>query len=187
MDTIVWSATTCDFPGAGLYVGLAPDFEHLAVARGLGAKQARLFVGGRMRFNKGGRPWPFNYYAVRDPSSVRVVPVKRPPLPGGFRHAELRLHICRNGQRDAVVVRPPRNGHDPSQLFDPHLVAPAGFLVTIGLPLGLESRFFERMIDSHVDQDWSDVYARLVQEGCGEDPDAGEGAKRPKPHERASP
>jgi hypothetical protein len=165
LDTIQWSATTCDYPGAGVYVGLAPDYEHMAVARGLACRQARVFVGGRMKFIPAGRPWAFNYYAVRDPSAVRVVPVSRPPLAGGFRHVELRVSINRNGQRDAIVVRPPQNRPTPDKLFDAHLGAAAGFLLTIGLPIEQEAGFFGRLIEEHVDQDWSDVYARLIEEG----------------------
>src|SRR3954463_3387510 len=105
MDTILWSATTCDYPGAGVYVGLAPDFEHMAVARGLASKQARMFVGARMRPNAEAALSLVTFYAVRDPSAVRVIPLNRAPVIGSFRHVELRIQINRNGQRDAVVVQ----------------------------------------------------------------------------------
>jgi hypothetical protein len=182
MDTIVWSAGACDYPGAGVYIGLAPDYEHMAVGRGLAARQARLFVGGRMRLKPGERPCSFHYYAVRDPSAVRVVRLPRPAVPEGFRHVELRIQINRDSHGETVVVQAPESGapgSDGHHQRIPH----AGFLLTIGMPIEREAAFFHRIIGAGPDQDWADVYERLRQNGCA----AAEESEKHPARRRAAP
>jgi hypothetical protein len=161
VDTIHWSATTCEFPGAGVYVGVAPDYEHMAIARALGHRQARLFVGARMRFSGLDRPAPVNYFAIRDPSAVRVVPVNLPPLPRGFRHVDLRFSLARNGGSEPVVVSPAPNVNGGGGVVIP---AAEGFLVTVGLPIEREQAFFEKMVASNRNRLWSDVFAQLDED-----------------------
>lgn len=161
--TFVWSATTCDVPGVGLYLGVAPDYQHMGVARGLSPRQARLFVGGRIRLGRQGTAWPIYYYAVRDPSAVRVVPLDQPALPGGFRHVELRITVGRNGNDGAIVVAPPPREETDSSAQDQYTASFAAFLITIGLPAEKEHPFFEQMIDRHFDQEWTEIYERVLK------------------------
>ncbi|MEX2218039.1 MAG: hypothetical protein WD749_04700 [Phycisphaerales bacterium] len=158
MDTVLWTAATCDFRGAGVYLGLAPDYEQIAVCRGLSARQARVFVGGRVVIPPGQR-LSITYFAIRDPSAVRVIPIQPAHRIAGFRHVELRIHLGRNGQRDAVVVSPAPNGHGPPGGRPPGI----GFLLTIGLPQEREPEFFQSMIVHHPDDEWSRVYTRLLE------------------------
>jgi hypothetical protein len=116
-----------------------------------------------MRFNGLNRPGPVNYFAIRDPSSVRVVPVRTPPLPGGFRHVDLRFQIGRNGSREAVVIVP-RNGHSGGAPLDQAVPAAAGFLVSVGLPIAREQEFFEKMVLHNRDRHWNDVYTQLGED-----------------------
>jgi len=157
----VWSATTCDFPGVGVYLGLAPRFEHLIIARMLSPKQIRLFTGAIVGVGKTGAA--IEYYAVRDPSVVRVIPLPQPPLPNGFRHVKLAFQFERpHLLTDAVtMIRMPNPGSTrPSE-------APVGFLITIGLAIGQEEDFYRRAIAEHEGQEFADLYARIADlAGC---------------------
>jgi hypothetical protein len=177
--TIVWSATTCNVPGVGLYLGVAPDYQHMGVARGLSPRQARLFVGGRIRLGREGTTWPIYYYAVRDPSAVRVVPLDQPVLPGGFRHVELRIEIGRsgNGNGGAIVVAHRARERAGGSAPDQDALSSAAFLITIGLPVEQEHPFFEQMIDRHFDQEWTEIYERILMR-CRPETSAGQGRRR---------
>jgi hypothetical protein len=163
---LVWSAATCDFRGAGAYIGLAPDYEHIAAARGLGAKQANLYVGGRMRSGGEARPWPINYYAIRDPSAIRVIPVSKPVLPNGFRPVHLRFNFPEHNGRTTVIVAPPGEGRQDREALPHASAAPMGFVVTIGLPIEREADFFGKIIEHHLDQEWAEVFQRVHDYGC---------------------
>jgi hypothetical protein len=156
----VWSATSCDFPWAGLYVGLAPRIEHVVVARALSPKQLRMITGSIARFGTNETACPLDYYAVRDPSVVRVIPVKRPPLPNGFRHVKLSFKLD-SSPKVREIVDQVRREIEPGSAG-----APAAFLITIGLPLAEEDRFYQRVIGGHAEQDLSELYTRIL-ELCG--------------------
>lgn len=153
----VWSATTCDFPGAGVYLGLAPRFEHLIVGRMLSPRQVRLFTGASVGMGKGASP--LEYYAVRDPSVVRVIPLHQPPLPNGFRHVKLAYQFDRPQLlADAVTLCRTNPGMPPGAGE-----APSAFLVTIGLPLALEEQFFAQVTARGSHQEFGDLYARIAE------------------------
>jgi hypothetical protein len=156
---IIWSAATCDFRGAGVYVGLAPEYEHMAVARGIGARQMQVYAGGRMRSAGEHRPWCIHYYAVRDPQAVRVIPEHQPALPNGFKPVQLRFRFRPNNGGKATCVFPPRNGNLP--LGHPMAAAPVGFILTVGLPIEREREFYEHTIERHLDQNWDEVFRRV--------------------------
>jgi hypothetical protein len=162
---VVWSAATCDFKSAGVYIGLAPEYEHLAVARGLSAKQLHMFVGGRMRSTGEARPWAIHYYAVRDPSAVRVVPVGKPALPNGFKPVHLRFKFPEQNGRSTVVVSA-AGGVSEEEITTMAAAAPSGFVMTIGLAAEKERDFFVRIIEAHLDQDWGEVFQRVHDYGC---------------------
>ncbi len=161
---VSWSAATCDFSGAGVYVGLAPEYEHITVARGLGAKQMQVYVGGRLRAAGESRPWPLHYYAVRDPSAVRVVPVQQPRLPNGFRPVQLRFRFPIGNGRSSVVVSAPSDGVDLRGAVP--LATPAGFVLTIGMAVDREEHFFRETIQRHADQELDEVFRRVAEQGC---------------------
>jgi hypothetical protein len=156
----IWSATTCDFPGAGVYIGLAPRFEHMLVARLLSPKRLRVITGAHTRFGTGGARCPLEYYAVRDPSVVRVIPVDRPPLPNGFRHVKLAIKLERARTPEEI---------SELRLHEPVAHATCSFLMTIGLPLGREDAFYERAVARFPDQDFTELYSRMRELGCEED------------------
>jgi hypothetical protein len=159
---VSWSAATCDFRGAGVYVGLAPEYEHMAVARGLGAKQIQIYVGGRIRAQGEARPWALHYYAIRDPSAVRVIPVHQPKLPNGFKPVQLRFRFPPNNGRHAVVVCPPADSRSGTVAA----AAPVGFIVSVGLAAERELAFFHETVERHLDQDWEQVFRRVAELGC---------------------
>ena len=152
----VWSATTCGFLGAGVYLGLAPRFEHLIVARRLSARQVRLFTGSTVGIGRGAAP--LDYYAVRDPSVVRVSPVHQPPRPNGFRHVKLAFQFeHRSGAEEAVVVARPS-----APCGKPISEAPVAFLLTIGLVNGQEQAFYRDVVADWPSQEFADLYARIA-------------------------
>lgn len=164
-----WSATTCDFPGAGVYFGLAVPSEHLAVARRLSARQVRAFSGGTVTLRPDAEAFPFNYFAVRDPSAVKVKPLNRPPLANGFRHVKLAFNFERYYQPtpdfdsqaavEAVGNAMKAAGQDKAK------PTTAAFLITIGLPIGREEQFFQETVISNPHQAWEDFY-HLMAERC---------------------
>jgi hypothetical protein len=159
---IIWSAATCDFRGAGVYVGLAPEGEHIVVARGVGAKQMQAYVGGQMRQRGETRPWPIHYYAVRDPQAIRVIPVHQPALPNGFKPVQLRFRFPPHNGRNATILTPSSLrpiDHTPAGPI-------AGFVITVGLQMDKELEFFQRTIENHLDQDWDEVFRRVAAYGC---------------------
>jgi hypothetical protein len=161
-----WSATTCDFPGAGVYFGLAVPSEHVAVARRMTSKQLRVFVGGAVTLRTDAPPFPFNYFAVRDPSAVKVKPLNRPPLANGFRHVKLAFNFERfyqpandpEAERAAAAVEDACTRITANQAK----ATTAAFLITIGLPLAREDRFFDDMIGSRPAQAWEDFYHHMA-------------------------
>jgi hypothetical protein len=158
----VWSAITCDFPGVGVYIGQAPRFEHLIIARMLSPRQMRLVTGARTRLGPGGGGGGevgLEYYAVRDPSVVRVVPLDKPPI-NGFRHVSLIFQLERPQLLpDAVSLHP---GLTPAR-------APVGtFLLTVGLPSAREEEFYRQAIVESPVSNFTDLYARIHDMGCRE-------------------
>lgn len=156
----IWSATSCDFPGAGLYIGLAPRLEHLVVAHLLTPKRVRAITGASTRFGNTGSVCKLEYYAVRDPSLVRVIPVNRPPLPNGFRHVKLSFQL-QGIAKLAEGLEEIRKGVDAMELE-----STAAFIMTIGLPVGDEDQFYQRGVAVDPNQDFTDVYTR-IREMCG--------------------
>jgi hypothetical protein len=159
---VVWSATTCDFPGAGLYLGLAPWVEHVTAARRLTSRQLKVFTGARVQMRKDADTWPLNYFAVRDPSAVKVIRLDKPPLPNGFRHVRLAVQLERGqGLDPAVWAFPPGMDALPTP-------GTAAFVLTIGLPIPKEESFFRDAVAGHSGQDWGDIYRRMQDLGCRE-------------------
>jgi hypothetical protein len=161
-----WSATTCDFPGAGVYFGLAVPREHAAVARQLTVKQLRTMAGGSVVLRADAPPFPFNYFAVRDPSAVKVKALNQPPLENGFRHVELAF----NFERSYKPHHDPEAERAAAELEEAcerdGKPATAAFLVTIGLPLAREDGFFRELIGRHPGQGWEDFYHRIAVMGA---------------------
>ena len=158
--TVIWSASTCKHPGAGVYLGLAPQREHMIVARALSRRQAKVFVGGRVRGPGENRPWQIYYYAVRDPSAVRVVPINGAANGRGFGAAELRFRLPPAAD-EAVAAPGPvcrQEAGDP---------APAAFLMTIGLGSGEDRIFFQHTIGAG-DRTWSEVFELVLERACGD-------------------
>jgi hypothetical protein len=164
----IWSATTCDFPGAGVYIGLAPRIEHTLVGRILSPKRVRLFTGAHTRFGSEGARCPLDYYAVRDPSVVRVIPVDRPPLPNGFRHVKLSFKFDRTrAVEDAMRAL--------KELSQPPTHFTGAFLMSIGLPLLREEAFYDRAVAQYPDQEFTDLYTRMRELGCDDEDPTGNG------------
>lgn len=163
---LTWSATTCEYPGAGLYIGLAPTFEHALVMRGLTGKQACCHPGGTMRIRPDAEPWPLNYFAVRDPSCVTVKPLNLPPLANGFRHVILVFRLCTTARPNGVSREVAPDGALPA----PALPGTSGFVVTVGLPGAKEEQFHRRAVADHPGTDWGEMFRRMVDLGCREAP-----------------
>lgn len=162
--SVIWSASGCGAAGAGVYIGVAPQHEHMIVARALSKRQAKLFIGGHVVVPAETRPWQIYYYAVRDPSAVRIIPVERGQSPGGFRPAELRFRFAPSVDESVASPGPStlstrKNGVGGTQ--------PAVFIVTIGLNSGADRSFFQRVVGegSH---EWADVFERVRGDLCSD-------------------
>lgn len=118
-------------------------------------KQVRLVTAAQTRLGNSGAPCPLEYYSVRDPSVVRVVPVSIPPLPNGFRHVKLMFQFDRpNLLHDAVSLGVP----DGKDIW--------AFVLTIGMPTAREESFYRRAIGDYQNQTFSELYARARDLGC---------------------
>lgn len=144
---IVWSGRDCEFPKAGVYYGLAPAHTHAMAAAWLLPRRGTVCVGGRTEV-RSGEQRPLHYYAVRDPSAVRVVPVKGQVRddPG---HVSL---IFRLGGLDAAG-RVETGVLSPDEAAALTLIresatheSEAGFVMTIGLRKDREREFFENVV-----------------------------------------
>lgn len=118
-------------------------------------KQVRLVTAAHTRLGNSGSACPLEYYAVRDPSCVRVVPVNLPPLPNGFRHVKLMFQFDKpHLLQDAVSVAQA----DGKDIW--------AFVLTIGLPIAQEESFYDRAIGNFPNQGFSELYARARDLGC---------------------
>lgn len=163
---LLWSATTCDYPGAGLYFGLSLHSEHVALARAFSPRQLRVLLGGRVTLRPNEPPVAINYFAVRDPSTVKVTPVHQPPLHNGFRHVKVACNFDRaqvNPESELVAKQVDDMGRRIAGNKPP---ATAAFLLTIGLGLAREDKFFHDALLIHPDQGWDDLYQRMKDLGC---------------------
>jgi hypothetical protein len=164
---LLWSATTCDFPGAGLYFGLSLHTEHVSLARFLSPRQVRVLLGGTVTLRISEPPFPINYFAVRDPSAVKVKPVDKPPLHNGFRHVKLTSSFDRqqpNAESEAVCKQVEENGRRLTPPGKP--LSTAAFIMTIGLSIAREDVFFREAVLKHPSQGWDDLYQRMKELGC---------------------
>jgi hypothetical protein len=135
---------------------LVPWHEYLIVARMFTPRQVRLVTSASTRLGSGGVPCPLEYFAVRDPSIVRVIPVSLPPLPNGFRHVKLSFQFDRPHLLQDAVSTGQANGREIW-----------AFIVTVGLPMGQEDEFYRKAIGDFPEQSFGDLYARARDLGCG--------------------
>jgi hypothetical protein len=146
---LAWSATSCDFPRFGVYAGLCGHSDHCLVGGMLAARQLSVYTGATVQIVDD-QVWPIYYYALRDPSALAVSFLERTPLPNGMRHVSLVFRFPRDGP-------PP----DPAARLTAHPTTSAAFLLTIGLEARRERAFFERALERHAGQTWSDLQDRL--------------------------
>lgn len=151
-DHLVWSGTASDFPGAGLYVGLAGHSDHCVVGSRLGQRQLRVFTGATVRVVDD-QSWPAYYYALRDPSAVSVRFLEQPALPNGMKHVNLAFRFDRT---------PPA---EPAASLLGHPTTSAAFLLTIGLTIAKEEDLFRNLLGLHPDQSWSEFQDRICANG----------------------
>lgn len=157
MEYLCWTAIDIEFSGAGVYLGFAPADEHELVTGRLSQKQARAFTGGTIAV-RADRVSPLRYYAVRDPSAVKVKPVVR--ASDGTRHVHLIFGFVKKSRSGGVVVEASCDG--PS-LWP---VAPTGypaFILTIGLPIDREESFHERVVCAEPSQTLAEVCRRVTE------------------------
>lgn len=153
------------FSGAGVYVGFAPPDEHEVVAHRLNQKQLRVFTGGTLavRFD---RVSPLRYYALRDPSAVKVRPIDRPPLPDGAKHVRLQFDFARPTPAKPADAVTPGSCEDPppSLSADPPTGLP-GFILTIGAPVAREEWFHQKVVCAEPQQNLAELCRRIMDLG----------------------
>ena len=138
---VLWSARTCPFRRAGVYYGLSQADTHVRVARRLLPRRGRAYRPGAMAIREGVSV-PLVYLAVRDPSAVRVMPVRNgaPEKRIGGEHVSLLFPSAKGAVADP----------DIEELKPLSEVAAtdsqAGFIVTVGLRTDLEPEFHRRVV-----------------------------------------
>lgn len=137
-----------------MYIGHAPRPEHLVALRMLSPRQMRLITGARTRLGPRGGEVALEYFAVRDPSVVRVVPVDKAPV-NGFRHVSLVFQIDRPSLLDDAVSLHPG--------IVPAVSPPQAFLLTVGLPIAREDEFYRRAIVDRPPGSFTDLYGRIAE------------------------
>lgn len=148
---IVWSGQACPFRRAGVYYGLSPVGAHEQVARWLLPRRGAVYTHGRLMVRpESGAVAPLTYFAVRDPSAVRVVPVRRSrAAPKGplddFTHVSLVFTPDRRagaspGPEERELAHLSHLARESSEMDH------GGFIVTIGLRTDREAEFHERVI-----------------------------------------
>ena len=157
---IGWSACTADFRGAGLYLGIATRSEIEGVQHGLTLKQVRVYTGETVRLHET-RLSPITYFAVRDPSAVKVKPVDRPALENGFRHVKLVFNFDRLPPAEVRAAALPPETCEEDPAADQAAGLPT-FLMTVGLAPGKEESFFQRAVCDHPEQSWGELFPETV-------------------------
>lgn len=161
MEQLYWTALTIEFSGAGVYLGFAPVDEHELVASRLTQKQARAFSGGTISV-RSDRVSPLRYYAVRDPSAVKVKPVERPTADGS-RHVQLIFGFSKARAAAATGgVEVEACDGSPAAWPMPPTGYPA-FIVTIGLPIEREEAFHEHIVCAEPKQSLAELCRRVEE------------------------
>jgi hypothetical protein len=123
-------------------------------------------MGGTVTLRHGEPPFPINYFAIRDPSAVKVKPVDKPPLHNGFRHVKLTCNFERvqpTAESEAVAKQVDDYGRRLAGTKPP---STAAFLMTIGLSISREDRFHHDALLTHPNQGWDELYQRMRDLGC---------------------
>jgi hypothetical protein len=166
---IIWSGQACPFRRAGVYFGLSALATHEPVARWLLPRRGSAYPHGRVRVRPGTLA-PLHYFAIRDPSAVRVIPV-RPGSNGGngsgpddeFPHVSLLFPLERRRAEAPPNSEPvsPELGHiaDLARAAAAH--DQGAFVVTVGLRADREAEFHERLILMHRDLPYAELCERI--------------------------
>lgn len=165
MEYLSWTAVAVEFSGAGVYVGFAASDEHELVINRLSRKQLRVFTGGTIAVRPD-RVSPLHYYALRDPSAVKVRPVNR-PQPDGERHVQLIFDFPRGAPTNPASTIAPETCA-PSGPPAMWRVTPTGlpaFVLTIGLPIEREELFHLRVICAGISQNLSELCRTIMETG----------------------
>ncbi len=126
-------------------------------------------TGGAATLRAGDAACPLNYFAVRDPSGVKVKPVDKPPLHNGFRHVKLSCTFDRpqaTQESEQVAKQLEEEGR---RLCAGRPPSTAAFLLTIGLTIAREDKFFHDAVMAHPGQGWDELYQRMKDLGCRAD------------------
>ena len=161
---LVWTALALNCRGAGAYVGFAPEVEHELVGRMLTEKQLRLFTGGTLAVQSE-RMSPLQYYAVRDPSCVRVKQTDRAARGDGSRHVHLMFGFAR-GQPARPADAAASGACDEDAVRAAAQAVATGlpaFVITIGLPTLLEEKFHQNVICADPRQTLDDLCRRVAE------------------------
>jgi hypothetical protein len=169
---IAWSAKVCPTRGAGAYTGLAPCPELLSVASRLNPRRVTVYAGASTQVGRA-EPCPLVYFAVRDPSAVRVVPVRRERSAGSGVLDEPAVHVHllfrfsdRPTRRLFDTPLDGGGGRLPAAVAaEAAPTGPGAFMLTIGLAPVHETMLYRNAAIQHPDQPWEDLCARIGEAG----------------------
>jgi hypothetical protein len=161
-----WSALTCSFPGASVFLGMSSFREQRWLAEGLSFRSLRVFADGALHVVAAGRRWPIAYFAVRDPAAVRIVPIPQQADPG-FEHARLLVSVPKSSTARNAYALSGLRAQSACITSDAEQHA---FLLTVGLQANREEDVFMHTLVDEPEQDWEQVRLRLSELGCGDRP-----------------
>jgi hypothetical protein len=167
---LVWSATSCDYPGAALFFGLARHSDIASLCTWRTKRQVAVYNGSPVRA-LGDRMLPTYYLAVRDPSCIKVKSVEQPLRAGGgvggggngVRYVSLIFERDRPiAASEATALLRTEGGHDGHSRH-----TDAAFVVTVSLPVLREESFSREVlpqgggVGGEQLEEWTEMFDRL--------------------------
>lgn len=132
----------------------------------LDQRQARVYGAGSLSVRQD-RLSPLHYYALRDPSSVKVRPVDRPPAPDGTRHVALVFGFARETPVKPADAAPGAACDDDADraMAQGLMTGLPSFVMTVGLPIGHEEAFHQQVVCADPRQTLEELCRRVSEVG----------------------
>jgi hypothetical protein len=163
LRTITWSANTCRYSDADVFLGIAPGMEEDALRKAFGPDVLHSFPSRAIRITSQNAPESpdtivLRLLAVRDASVVSIQNDSRRADVPGFRYVKLVFNSSLAAGMDPHVPEVNEVEHST-----PSVIA---FLLTIGLTAEQEQHFFNGVVTEFLDRSWSSLPQLLREVGC---------------------
>jgi len=165
--SLCWSAHTCNYSQADVYIGIAPGGEDALLRQMYPPLALATYPGRELPITQAGANSelvPLRLYALRSPEACSVEQLGDDGSVDGFHRVKLHFRL---------PSRP--RAADPA--LSPILIARpvppvVAFLITLGLSIDDERNFFEHIVADFLDHSWSSLPRLLREVGCAEPSEA---------------